>query len=170
MAHPFRRRSMRGSTRLLAVTAVALILIAGQQRTASPASPAGNEVATIEPGDCRVVGGTKTCVLKQAWGTQTTYLDADATDAPGPSLRGLTGAELAFDDVRARPLEPSIVIGRFMLAVLPGSTPAQCDALISRIYVASMSKSEIIEYGWRWKVSPGTDPAKTMIFTAFRQG
>ncbi len=57
-----------------------------------------------------------------------------------------------------------------MLAVLPGSTPAQCDALISRIYFASLSKSEIIEYGWRWKVSPGTDPAKTMIFTAFRQG
>jgi len=160
---------MRGGTRLfLAVTSVALILITGGQRTALPAD---NAAATIEPGDCRSAGRTKTCVLRQAWGTQTTYFDADATDAAGAGLQGLTGAELAFDaPLRSDPLEPSIVIGRFMLAILPGSTPAQCDALISKIYIASMSKSEVTEYGWRWKVSAGSDPAKTMTFTAFRHG
>jgi hypothetical protein len=80
----------------------------------------------------------------------------------------MTGADLIFDDVRSRPSEPSIVIGRFMLAVLPGSTPAQCDALISKIYTASFNKSDVAEYGWRWTVRPGADPVKNMVFTARR--
>lgn len=167
MAHGFRRFSMRVSSPLLLVLMGVVILIAGGLRTASSAD---NGAATIELGDCRSAGRTKTCVLRQAWGTQTTYFEADATDAAETGLVSLTGAELAFDDVRSRPLEPAIVIGRFMLAVLPASTPAQCDALILKIYMASMSKSEVTEYGWRWKVSPGSDPAKTMIFTASRHG
>jgi hypothetical protein len=123
-----------------------------------------------EWGDCTLVDGIRTCVLKQAWGTQTVYFNS-AIEEPGEStVPGLSRAELRFDDVRSRPLEMSIAIGQFMLKVLPGSTPASCDALISKMYIAFASRSDVSEYGWRWKIAPGADPARTAVFTAVRAG
>jgi hypothetical protein len=150
---------------LLAVMAPALIA----SQHVMVLSSARSEPSTIELGDCKSDGRTKTCALRQSWGTQTTYFDSDVPETGGGKFPGITGAELVFDNVRSDPSGATIAIGRFMLAVLPGSTPAQCDALISKVYIASFEKSDVTQYGWRWNVKPGADPVNMMVFTARRE-
>jgi hypothetical protein len=104
---------------VLTTIASAMIFVAVQK--AIPAAFAQGDAA--QEGDCTSVGQTKTCVLKEPWGTRTTHIDLRATETVGGKLQNITGVELVFEDVRANPLAPTIVIGRLMLSILPGSTP-----------------------------------------------
>jgi G:T/U-mismatch repair DNA glycosylase len=103
--------------------------------------------------ECSTSGNLKTCTDREAWGSRTTVTNLKATARVNGKVQNIQSIQMVFENVKADPSAALIMIGGFMMLVLPQSTPDQRGDFINQL--AQSANSTVRAYGWDWLITGG---------------